>query len=93
MALAVALIALSALDLVVTDFAVTHMGAVEMNPLVAPMLGTPWAAAVKVGLPAAILLLATRIRSHWVLFALRTLVAVYVVVALVNLGQFIAVVA
>lgn len=87
-ALAVALFALSALDLVVTEIGVVHYGATEMNPLMAPMLGTPWALVVKIGLPGFILLLAHKVRTTFAIRALRTAVAVYLVVVCFNLIQF-----
>jgi len=89
-ALAFALLTLSALDLVVTEIAVRHLGAVELNPLVEPLLGTGWAPLFKVGLPAVILLFASRIRTSMVFGALRTLVAVYLAVAVFTTGQFVA---
>lgn len=91
-ALALALVALSTLDLVVTEMGVRHLGAVELNPLVAPMLGTPWALLAKIGLPALILVLATRIRTRFVFGMLRALVAIYLAVAIINMGQFLLVV-
>jgi Domain of unknown function (DUF5658) len=91
-ALAIALVALSALDLVVTEIGVTHLGAIELNPLMAPILGTMWAPALKIGLPVFILMLASRIRTAFVLNALRALVAVYLAIAVLNVGQFVWVV-
>ena len=87
-ALAVALLALSALDLVVTEIGVVRYGATELNPLVASILGTPWAVLIKVGLPAVIVLLAYRVRTEFAVRALRIAVAVYIVVVSFNLAQF-----
>jgi hypothetical protein len=87
-ALAVALFALSALDLVVTEIGVVYYGATELNPLMASILGTPWALVVKLGLPAVIVILAYKVRTAFAVRALRVAVAVYVVVVIFNLAQF-----
>lgn len=92
-ALALALAALSTLDLVVTEIGVSRFGAVELNPLMAPLLGTMWAPLLKVGLPTVIVLFASRIRTRFVFRALRTLVAAYLVVAVFTTGQLLLVVA
>jgi hypothetical protein len=92
-ALALALAALSTLDLVVTEIGVSRFGAVELNPLIAPLLGTMWAPLLKVGLPTVIVLFASRIRTRFVFRALRTLVAAYLVVAVFTTGQLLLVVA
>jgi Domain of unknown function (DUF5658) len=86
-ALAVALVPLSILDLLITEFGVRHFGAVELNPIMEPLVGTGWAPLVKIGLPVFILLLAPKVRSGFVVAALRGMVALYLVVAVVNMGQ------
>lgn len=92
-ALAVALFALSALDLAVTEIGVASFGATEMNPLMASIIGTPWALVVKLGLPAIIVLLAYKVRTALAIGALRIAVAVYIVVVIFNLAQFAVVIA
>lgn len=86
-ALALALFALNVLDLVVTDFAVTFLDAIELNPLMAPLIGTPWAIVVKVGLPIGIIALATQASTWRAVRFLRIVVAVYIVVAMITLSQ------
>jgi hypothetical protein len=87
LALAFALLALSALDLAVTNFNIDNLGAVEMNPLIAPLIGTPWAAVVKIGIPSGILAVAPLAMSTRVLGMLRVVVAIYLVIAIVGVGQ------
>lgn len=89
-ALAVALFALSALDLVSTEVSLAH-GAVELNPLMAPLLGTPWAVVVKIGIPAVVVALALRVRSSTVIPALRIAVATYLGVVLFTTAQLVIV--
>lgn len=86
-ALGVALVALNVLDLMVTDLSIRHFGANEVNPIMAAVLGTPWAVILKVGIPTAILTLTPRLRARRTLVYLRLAVSVYMVVAIVNLGQ------
>ncbi len=86
-ALAFALVTLNVLDLMVTQLSVAHFGASEINPIVAPLLGTPWAVVLKVGLPAAILALTPLVRRRRSLVYLRLVVGIYMVVAIVNVGQ------
>lgn len=86
-ALAIALLALNVLDVVVTEFSVDHLGAVEINPLMAPLIGTPWAFAIKVALPLIVITLATRLRSWRFVKFLRGMVALYIVIVLFNISQ------
>lgn len=86
-ALAIALLALNVLDVVVTNFSVDHLGAVEVNPLMAPLIGTPWAFAVKIALPLIVITLATRLRSWRMVKLLRALVMLYMVVVMFNIAQ------
>jgi hypothetical protein len=86
-ALGIALVALNVLDLTVTDLSIRHFGATELNPIMAALLGTPWAVLLKVGLPTAILALTPRLCSGRAVLYLRMAVGVYMVVAIVNLGQ------
>jgi predicted anti-sigma-YlaC factor YlaD len=86
-ALAFALLTLNILDLMVTDLGLRHLGAVEINPFMAPLLGSPWAAAVKIGLPLGIMLLAARIRRPRIVLFLRVAVLIYLLVAVITLGQ------
>lgn len=86
-ALAIALLALNVLDVVVTEFSVQYLGAVEINPLMAPLIGTPWAFAIKVALPLVVITLATRLRSWRFVKFLRGMVLFYLVVVLINIGQ------
>lgn len=85
--LAIALVALSTLDLVVTDLAIRSLGAVEINPLMAQFLGTPWALAVKIGIPIGIVAMATQLNSWRVVNALRIVVGLYMTVAIFTIGQ------
>lgn len=86
-ALAIALLALNVLDVVVTEFSVEHLGAIEINPLMAPLIGTPWAFAIKIALPLIVIVLATRLRSWHLVKFLRLMVMLYLVVVLINIGQ------
>jgi len=87
MALAFALAALNLLDLVITRLTISSFGAVEVNPLVAPVITTQWAFALKIGLPIAILIMATQVRRDRVVRALRIAVAIYLVVVIIGLSQ------
>jgi hypothetical protein len=86
-ALGFALVALNVLDLMATDLSIRHFGATEVNPIMAAVLGTPWAVLVKLGVPMAILAVTPHVRSARGLVYLRLAVGVYIVVAIVNLGQ------
>ncbi|MGI9586369.1 MAG: DUF5658 family protein [Acidimicrobiia bacterium] len=86
-ALALALVALNILDYTVTNFTIQNLGAVELNPLFAPLIGTPWALVAKIGLPMAVVLMATAVRSAKVLPLLRVVIAIYLGVAIFGLGQ------
>lgn len=86
-ALGVALLALNVLDLFVTNLIIDRFGGFEANPLMAPLIGTPSATVVKVGICVAVIALATRITSTRMVTSLRVAVAVYVVVTTVNVGQ------
>lgn len=90
-ALSVALAVLSILDLVSTEVSMAH-GAVELNPLMAPLLGTPWAVAVKAGLPLVVVALAMRVRSTAIVPYLRVAVAAYLAVVLFTTTQLVVVV-
>lgn len=85
--LALALLALNLLDLMVTNLGVENYGAVEVNPVMAPLIGTPWAVVVKIGIPLGIILLTLWGGSARVLRMLRVAVAIYVVVAMIGVGQ------
>ena len=87
LALAFALLALNALDLTVTMFNIENLGAVELNRLVAPLLGTPWALVLKLGIPIGIIALATRVTSVWTVNFLRVAVSIYLVVVMIGVGQ------
>jgi Domain of unknown function (DUF5658) len=87
-ALAVALLALNILDLVVTHANITLLGAIEANPLMAPLIGTPAAVVAKVGIPIVIMGLTLRISSRRVVRLLRFGVALYLAISIVTLGQF-----
>ena len=86
-ALAVALFALSALDLVVTRFAIGYLGAFEANPLFAPFVATEFGIALKLGIPIYVLYVASRVTQPHAVAALRTVVVIYVVVVLIGLVQ------
>ncbi len=86
-ALAFALLALNVLDLTVTNFNIHTLGAVELNPLMAPLIGTPWAVVAKIGLPVGIVIMAPWGRSNRMLGALRVVVAIYLVIAIIGVGQ------
>jgi len=86
-ALAIALLALNVLDVVVTNFSVEHLGAVEINPLMAPLIGTGWAFVVKIGLPLIVITLAARLRSWRLVKMLRALVMLYMVIVTINIAQ------
>ncbi len=86
-ALGVALVALNVLDLMLTDLSIRNFGAIEVNPVMAAVLGTPWAVVLKLGIPTAILALTPCVRSSRGVDYLRLAVGVYMIVAIVNLGQ------
>jgi len=86
-ALAIALLGLNVLDVIVTRFNIHVLGASEANVLVQPVLGTPWEYVLKFGIPLWIILLASAVRSTLALRLLRLAVAVYLVVAIINIGQ------
>lgn len=92
-ALAVVLFALSALDLVITELAVARLGAIELNPLMSPLIGTPWAMAVKLSIPAAVVLTVHRTRSRLVAGTLVATIVFYGSVSVVNVTQVLAEVA
>ena len=86
-ALALVLLVLNVLDTVTTNILVLEFGAIEINPIVAPMVGTPLMVALKVGLPLVVIALATRVRSKSSIVMLSVLVTVYTFVAALGLGQ------
>lgn len=86
-ALALMLLVLNVLDTVATNILVLEFGAIEINPIVAPMVGTPLMVALKVGLPLVVIALATRVRSKSSIVMLSVLVTVYTFVAALGLGQ------
>jgi hypothetical protein len=86
-ALSFALLALNALDLTVTSFNIEYLGAIELNRIVAPLLGTPWVVMLKIGIPVLTVILAARVRSSWILTFLRIAVSIYLAVVIVGVGQ------
>ncbi len=90
-ALAVALYALSAFDLAITEIATVHLGAVEVNPLMEPLLGTPWAMVLKLGIPAAVVFAARKVQTRVVALALGAAVVGYAGVALFSIAQIVIV--
>ena len=86
-ALAVALFALSALDLVVTRFAIGYLGAFEANPLFAPFVDSGLGVVLKLGIPIYVLFVASRVTQPHAVAALRVVVGIYVIVVLIGLGQ------
>lgn len=87
LSLALALLALNILDLAVTSVNIKHFGATELNAMVAPLLGTPWAATLKIGIPVLTITLAARVTSSWIVTALRVAVVIYLVVVIFGVGQ------
>jgi len=85
--LAVVLLGLSAIDLAITELAIRRLGAVELNPLMEPLIGTPWAVVVKLGIPALVVVTVHRARSRLVAVALAGTVAFYGTVSVVNVTQ------
>lgn len=85
--LAFTLLVLNILDTVATNVLVLDFGAIEINPIVAPMVGTPLMVALKVGLPVVVIALATRVTTRRTVFILSMLVAFYACVAALGLGQ------
>jgi len=85
--LALALLVLNVLDTVATNILVGDFGAVELNPLVAPLVGTGWMVLLKVGLPLVVIVLAPRVNTRRPVVLLSTLVVFYVFVAALGLGQ------
>lgn len=88
-ALAIALLILNVVDIAATNRLVGSLGAIEVNPLMAPLVGTPWMVVLKVGIPAAVISLATRISSRRSVASLSIVVGIYVLVAAINLGQIV----
>jgi len=86
-ALGAALLALNVLDIAVTDLIIERFGGFEANPLIAPLIGTPSAMLVKVGICVAVIALATRITKPRMITYLRFAVVVYLVVTTVNVAQ------
>ncbi len=86
-ALAIALLTLNVIDLWFTNFNIESLGAAEVNGLFAPLIGTPWAVILKVGIPVGIIALAVGVRSVRALSALCGAVGVYMVVVLLGVGQ------
>ena len=91
-ALALALLLLNILDVTVTNFNIANLAAVEMNPLMAPMIGTPWAFIFKVGVPLAIIAMAIWGRTFRLLGLLRVVVAIYLAVVILGIGQIVYVI-
>ena len=85
--LALAHLALNVLDTVATNILVLDFGAIEINPLMAPLVGTGWMVLLKVGLPVVAIALDTRVGSRRSVTLLSIVVAVYVFVAALGLGQ------
>jgi hypothetical protein len=86
-ALAITLFTLNLIDIFITDFNITRFAATEASALFAPLLDTPWALALKVGIPIAIIVLATGVRSLRALTALQMAVAIYMAVVIIGVGQ------
>jgi hypothetical protein len=85
--LALTLLVLNVLDTVATNILVGDFGAVEINPLMAPLVGTPWMGVLKVGGPLVVIALATRINTRRSVTMLSIVVASYVLIAAIGLGQ------
>lgn len=85
--LALSLLVLNIVDTVATNILVGDFGAVEINPLMAPLVGTGWMVLLKVGLPLVTIALAARVGSRRSVTLLSIVVAVYVSVAALGLGQ------
>jgi len=85
--LALALLVLNVLDTIATNILVGNFGAVELNPLMAPLVGTGWMVLLKVGLPIVVIVLAARVNTRRTVVMLSTLVVFYVFVAAFGLGQ------
>ena len=86
-ALAIALLGLNVLDILVTELAIDRFGGIEVNPLMAPIVGTTTGFGLKVLIPLVILALATRARTWHSVTTLRVVVAVYLLVAIIGVGQ------
>jgi hypothetical protein len=86
-ALAVALLALSVLDLVLTDFGIRALGAREINPLMAPLIGTSWAPIVKIAIPLVVVVTTTQVRTQRAVRMLRIVVGLYLALTIVTLAQ------
>ncbi len=72
-----------------TNILVGNFGAIEINPLMAPLVGTGWMVLLKVGLPVVVIALASRVRSRRSVTLLSIVVAVYVGVVTLGLGQLV----
>jgi hypothetical protein len=87
LALGFALLTLNLLDLLLTDLSISRFGGSEINPVMAPIVGTHLATAAKIGIPLVVMALATRVRSWRTVIFLRIAVAVYLLVAVLTLAQ------
>lgn len=87
LALAVALVALSTVDIMVTNLGIAYLGSIELNPIMQPLLGTAWASVAKIGIPAIIVVLTPFIVSPRIVTYLRLTVAVYIVVVISGVAQ------
>ena len=86
---ALALLALQMVDVGLTQYMVNR-GAVELNPLMASMVGTPSFLLTKLGVSLAVVPIAGWWGQYYprgMMAALRVCVAVYVLVTLSNLAQ------
>lgn len=90
--LALALLALNVLDTLATNILVGDYGRVEINPLMAPLVGTGWMVLLKVGLPVVTIALAARVKSRSAVTMLSVAVAFYMLVAALGIGQLASVV-
>lgn len=86
-ALGFALLTLNILDLAMTDLSISKFGGSEINPVMAPIVGTHWATVAKIGIPLVVMVLATRVRSWRTVIFLRVAVGVYLLVAVLTLAQ------
>jgi hypothetical protein len=86
--LGLALLVLNILDLTITRINIEKLGGVELNGLIAPLIATPWALVLKIGIPAWIMFLAVWVESARMVTFLRVAVVIYLVIVIIGVGQF-----
>lgn len=89
---AVLLVALSVADITLTRLMLSTYGGEEINPLLAPVIGTWWLFGIKtVGVAIVAALCVRFIKTAWIERVLFGVVGIYIVVVTFNLSQILIV--